>query len=383
MLPNLRFLIGATLATSLLGVVAVGLATTVRLSHQARVTPLEASRSLAYTAYGDHKRAVDPELARLFDALANADVSSDEPDTNPPVQESAPPPTQTVISDRFVDADARMETLATEANGDHRSAPQAAANERSDVASARPAHGIIYPEPVGLPAEAEAVNTKAASAESVAALGDTEARPADEEPVPSITPSNSAAPDSLAPGSPSPDASPAMPATQTVVTQFSDSLAAKPDTAVLDQPSASLPASETATATTITASAKSDVEVPPPAAAPSATTDRPQEGDLDQAAILPTVTTIAAIAPDHAIKPAASLTKRVRQRATKTQRPTRVRKVKASKSKHAKPKVARAKLRKIAPRERTSVRQPAWTGYSIAHPPQQQSASSWNWGFRQ
>src|SRR6185295_14119371 len=48
MLPDFRFLIGAILATTVLGVAAFGLATSVRLSHQAKISPLEASRSFAF-----------------------------------------------------------------------------------------------------------------------------------------------------------------------------------------------------------------------------------------------------------------------------------------------------------------------------------------------
>jgi hypothetical protein len=54
MLPDLRFLVGATLATALLAVASVGLLTADQIAHQARLGPLEASRSLAFA----------PELGR-------------------------------------------------------------------------------------------------------------------------------------------------------------------------------------------------------------------------------------------------------------------------------------------------------------------------------
>ena len=49
MLPDLRFVIGAVMATALLGVTLFGLAAAMHISHQSKVGPLEASRLLAYT----------------------------------------------------------------------------------------------------------------------------------------------------------------------------------------------------------------------------------------------------------------------------------------------------------------------------------------------
>jgi DamX protein len=49
MIPDLRFVIGAVLATALLGVTAFGLGAAVHIAHQSKVGPLEASRMLAYT----------------------------------------------------------------------------------------------------------------------------------------------------------------------------------------------------------------------------------------------------------------------------------------------------------------------------------------------
>ena len=50
MLPDLRFVIGAVLATVVLGVTALGLISSIRLAHESRTAPLEATRPLAYTA---------------------------------------------------------------------------------------------------------------------------------------------------------------------------------------------------------------------------------------------------------------------------------------------------------------------------------------------
>jgi hypothetical protein len=70
MLPDFRFLFGALLATGMLGVAGFGLATAVRLSHEARVGPMEASRSLAFDERADWNQFSDPELARRFEQLA-------------------------------------------------------------------------------------------------------------------------------------------------------------------------------------------------------------------------------------------------------------------------------------------------------------------------
>jgi hypothetical protein len=69
MLPDFRFVIGATLAATVLGVAAFGLATAVRLSHEAKVGPHEALRSLAFDDRADWNQFSDPELARRFEDL--------------------------------------------------------------------------------------------------------------------------------------------------------------------------------------------------------------------------------------------------------------------------------------------------------------------------
>jgi hypothetical protein len=71
MLPDFRFLIGAVLATGMLSVAGVGLTTAVRLSHEARVGPSQASRSLAFDERADWNQFSDPELARRFAHLAH------------------------------------------------------------------------------------------------------------------------------------------------------------------------------------------------------------------------------------------------------------------------------------------------------------------------
>jgi hypothetical protein len=69
MLPDLRFVVGAVLATALLVVTAFGVTTTLRLAHQAKVGPLEASRSLAYADQTDWNQFQDPTAARRFEDM--------------------------------------------------------------------------------------------------------------------------------------------------------------------------------------------------------------------------------------------------------------------------------------------------------------------------
>lgn len=96
MLPDLRFLIGAMLATALLGVTLFGLAAAMHISHQSKVGPLEASRMLAYTPDGQH-RIFDVPARRLDSPFANIPA-----DPNPvPLQQptaAAAPPVQTAAA---------------------------------------------------------------------------------------------------------------------------------------------------------------------------------------------------------------------------------------------------------------------------------------------
>jgi len=95
MLPDLRFVLGAALATALLVVTAFGVATTLRLAHQAKVGPLEASRSLAYADQTDWNQFQDPTATRRFEDMTRAiDSESVQPSLEPPadVATGAPQP---------------------------------------------------------------------------------------------------------------------------------------------------------------------------------------------------------------------------------------------------------------------------------------------------
>ena len=91
MLPDFRFLIGAVLATGMLGVAGFGLATAVRLSHEARVGPPDASQSLAFNDRADWNQFSDPELARRFELLARRADEADAAAANDAVVANAPP----------------------------------------------------------------------------------------------------------------------------------------------------------------------------------------------------------------------------------------------------------------------------------------------------
>jgi hypothetical protein len=77
MLPDFRFVLGAVLATALLVVTGIGLFSAVKVAHQARVGPLEASRSLAFAP--EHGRP------RFRDATPRFGMpSADDPFANLP-----------------------------------------------------------------------------------------------------------------------------------------------------------------------------------------------------------------------------------------------------------------------------------------------------------
>jgi hypothetical protein len=90
MLPDLRFLIGAVLATVLLGVTAFGLMAALQLSHQSKLAPLETSRLLAYTPDGGY-RIVDVPSRRFENPFANIPVDPNPVLLQRPVQQPAEP----------------------------------------------------------------------------------------------------------------------------------------------------------------------------------------------------------------------------------------------------------------------------------------------------
>jgi hypothetical protein len=70
MLPDFRFALGALLAIALIAVAGLGLVTSVRLAREARIGPLDDSRSLAYAGHAEWNQFYDPDGARRFEGLA-------------------------------------------------------------------------------------------------------------------------------------------------------------------------------------------------------------------------------------------------------------------------------------------------------------------------
>jgi hypothetical protein len=87
MLPDLRFVIGAGLATTLLVVTGFGVVATLRLAHQAKVGPLASSRALAYADQTDWNQFQDPTAARRFEDMTRPIASeSAAPSLEPPAE---------------------------------------------------------------------------------------------------------------------------------------------------------------------------------------------------------------------------------------------------------------------------------------------------------
>jgi hypothetical protein len=92
MIPDLRFVIGAVMATALLGVTLFGLAAAMHISHQSKLSPLEASRLLAYTPEG-RQRAFDIPAPRFESPFAHIPA-----DPNPvPMQQQPTAPAEAPV----------------------------------------------------------------------------------------------------------------------------------------------------------------------------------------------------------------------------------------------------------------------------------------------
>jgi hypothetical protein len=70
MLPDFRFALGAILALTLLAVAGLGLVTSVRLVQEARISPIEDARSLAFAGHAKWNQFYDPDGARRFEGSA-------------------------------------------------------------------------------------------------------------------------------------------------------------------------------------------------------------------------------------------------------------------------------------------------------------------------
>jgi hypothetical protein len=85
MISGFRFVVGAILATAMLGVSSLGLYTAVMLRHQAKAGPIESSRNLLFDDRADWNQFYDPDGARRFEELAGKSAASE------PAEASAPP----------------------------------------------------------------------------------------------------------------------------------------------------------------------------------------------------------------------------------------------------------------------------------------------------
>jgi len=153
MLPDIRFLVGAVLASAVLIVSAFGLAATVRVAQHARLAPLDVSRPLAYAEpiehiYGADRRFdgrdTDPLLERL------AAIPTGNTDTNG--AGGAPKPPVEIVAPLQVVPAVAAETIA---------APEAKQMASPEVAPAAPELVAALPAPTD---EAAPVEVSAKSA---------------------------------------------------------------------------------------------------------------------------------------------------------------------------------------------------------------------------
>jgi hypothetical protein len=146
MLPDLRFAIGAVLATALLGVTAFGMAAAVQIAHQGKVSPLEASRMLAYT----------PDARRELQADSG-------PFANIPADRTPLPPPAPVVRNAANDTPAAAsETPAAPPSGDPDMVDERAvvdpplpldSDPQPTAAEAPPAQATPMPTPAAAPIE--------------------------------------------------------------------------------------------------------------------------------------------------------------------------------------------------------------------------------------
>jgi len=75
MLPAFRFMLGAALATLLLSLTVFGLAATLRLAQETKLSRPEPARALAYASPTGWKEFNEPDAARQIEAAVNADAA--------------------------------------------------------------------------------------------------------------------------------------------------------------------------------------------------------------------------------------------------------------------------------------------------------------------
>jgi hypothetical protein len=98
MLPDFRFALGALLAITLLAVTGLGLVTSVRLMHEARIGPLEDSHGLAYAGHAEWNQFYDPDGARRFEGLNKTEGPLAETRIETPAETSGLAPVSVPVS---------------------------------------------------------------------------------------------------------------------------------------------------------------------------------------------------------------------------------------------------------------------------------------------
>ena len=279
MVPDLRFVVGAGVAISLLGLTTLGVFAAVRLAHQVKMGPLEASRSQAFADHAEWNPFYDPSSARLFQRIARA------PDPEPARHRAAEAPPPVLAYDAPVPT---AEPAARGENAERIAASAAAvADETVAVTPVPPldpgASGRKTVPAADMPSEIAAVEAKAAAVTPAPLAQERRAAPVTEPEQPALMTALPVAP-KVAAISTAPRAEPAPPAP----------VAAPPAVAAIR-----VPAPEPAPAAAVAAPA--NTVIPP---IETALTGPPQPAETGVTADTPIVTTATIPKPAQGIAPA-------------------------------------------------------------------------------
>src|SRR5438874_6472644 len=163
MLPDFRFMIGAALATLLLIVTVFGLAETVHIAQQAKISPLEPSRPLAYSDPSGWNQFSEADAARRFEGMIGADGTG-----RIPLREGAVP---TEAAKPIAKTEERVESIPPQEEHAEAIPTRAdAGNERAAISDLEPS--LEPKSSIGLEArmESDPANEPAASVEAAATV---------------------------------------------------------------------------------------------------------------------------------------------------------------------------------------------------------------------
>jgi hypothetical protein len=190
MLPDFRFVIGAILATVLLGVAAFGLTAAVRLAHQAKVSPLETSRTLAFADPADWNQFHHPDGTRRFEGMGRQpDAAAAEA-----LFERFSRPSAGAERVAIVDRERPPEPAAATAPSAPAPQAPAATPEPPPVQTAAVETATVETGPVEAPIAAAAPVAEPPSAESSERVASLPTPPADQEPAQVAEPAAPAGP---------------------------------------------------------------------------------------------------------------------------------------------------------------------------------------------